>query len=267
MNYYKTTYTTHYYLCQIPPRCRKPRITEMYGNFKVKVRSITAKEAPLAFKLSDFSHKENETTEIRCYNKKLYIKVWEHNYNRETGQHDEKRPYMADIPQEKITDNLHVHIPYWPQEEITWDYVQKEINKRAKKFLIIDGVIWQQCGEPRYVIVTFGLGHNHGGTGLFVEEYYNSNISNKRYFSALQGKEAIEEFNRVAAGRGDTESVGNYKEEMIEVLMPECVKLNPQKDHGEGNSFLNLLDNISQTSNSTLETGLLTIAATRSKIA
>jgi len=61
---------------------------------------------------------------------------------------------------------------------------------------------------------------------------------------------------------GDTESVGNYKNEMIEVLLPECVKANPQKDHGKGEPFLNLLDNISQNSNSALEAELLTMATT-----
>ena len=261
MNYYKTTYTTHYYLSNIPPRCRKPRYIEQYGKFKVRIPTITAAEAPLAFRLSDYSHVKNETTEIRYYNKKLYMKIWNHNYD-ENGKHNEKRPYKADIPQEKITDNLHVYIPYEPQEEITWNYVQKEINKKAKKFLIIDGIIWQQCGEPMYCIVTFGLGHNHGGTGLFVEQFYNHNIANDRYFNALQGKEAIEEFNRIAKKRGDTESVGNYKNELIEVLLPECVKANPQKDHGKGDPFLNLLDNITQNSNSALEAGLLTMAAT-----
>lgn len=261
MNYYKTTYTTHYYLCQIPPRCRKPRLTEMYGNFQVKVPSITTKDAPLAFRLSDFGHVENETTEIRLYKKKLYKKIWNHNYN-EQGVHDPKRPYKADIPQEKIADNLHVYIPYEPQEEITYDYVQKKVNKAAKEYLIIDGIIWRECREPRYEIITFGLGHNHGGTGLFVTEFYNGNISNKRYFNALQGKEAIEEFKKVALGRGDTDSVKLHEKEMIEVFIPECVKLNPMKDHGRGNDFLNMLDDISQKSNSTLESGLLSLAAT-----
>ena len=58
----------------------------------------------------------------------------------------------------------------------------KKYQEAAKRYLIVDGSVWLRCGEPRYVVNTFGLGHNHGGTGLFVEEFYNSNISNTNYF-------------------------------------------------------------------------------------
>ena len=89
-----------------------------------------------------------------------------------------------------------------------------------------------------YVVNTFGLGHNHGGTGFFIEYHYNPNIPNINYFNALQRKEAIEYGKKVAAGRGDTDSIpGLGDHEIIEVLMPEMVKRNPQKDHGGGNPF------------------------------
>lgn len=111
-----------------------------------------------------------------------------------------------------------------------------------------------------YVINTFGLGHNHGGTGFFIEYHYNTNISNKNYFSALEREKAIAYGKKVAANRGDTESIEGMGEcDIIEVLMPKMVKRNPQKDHGEGNSFLNSLENMISGTDSSTEAGLLAI--------
>ena len=42
-----------------------------------------------------------------------------------------------------------------------------------------------------YGIFTFGLGHNHASTALFIEMYYNANVPSSRYFAANQREEAI----------------------------------------------------------------------------
>ena len=144
------------------------------------------------------------------------------------------------------------------------DQVIEKVNKEADRYLIIGNEVWRHCGEPRYVIITFGLGHNHGGTGLFVNTWYNDNISKDRYFNALQGKEAVAEAKRVALGRGDTESVGRFRE-MIKVHLPETVKCNPKEEHGEGDAFLNMLDSVTQNSGSAAEAGLLTMALALTK--
>ena len=47
--------------------------------------------------------------------------------------------------------------------------------------------------------------------------------------------------------------------DIIEVLIPEMVHRNPQKDHGEGNSFLNSLENMISGTDSSTEAGLLAI--------
>ena len=47
--------------------------------------------------------------------------------------------------------------------------------------------------------------------------------------------------------------------DIIEVLMPEMVRRNPQKDHGEGVPFLNSLENIISDTDSSMEAGLLAI--------
>ena len=62
-----------------------------------------------------------------------------------------------------------------------------------RRYLLVDGELYHCTSEPRYCIYTFGLGHNHGGTALSVDYRYNPNISKNRYFSALQGVEAVAE--------------------------------------------------------------------------
>lgn len=137
----------------------------------------------------------------------------------------------------------------------------KEMTEKAKNYIICENVIWKTCGEPMYNITTFGLGHNHGGTGFFIEYSYNSNINAKNYFNALQREEAIKYGKEVALNRGDTDSVEDIgKFDNIEVLMPEMVKRNPKIEHGEGDKFINSIEEmISATDNST-EAGLLAIA-------
>ena len=54
---------------------------------------------------------------------------------------------------------------------------------------------------------------------------------------------------------------------MIEVHIPECVKLNPAKQHGNGEPFHNLLDGITERAGSAAEAGLLAICATAAEIA
>ena len=135
------------------------------------------------------------------------------------------------------------------------------LRKSAKKYIFCDGKFWSVCGEPRYVINTFGLGHNHGGTGFFIEYDYNPNISNKNYFNALQRDEAIAYGKAVAIGRGDTESVdilGKY--DNIEVVMPEMVKVNPNKQHGNGCEFMNMMESVISNSSSKNEAGILCVA-------
>lgn len=134
-----------------------------------------------------------------------------------------------------------------------------------KKYILVDGELYIETAEPRYVINTFGLGHNHGGTGMFVEYHYNPNIRNDNYFSALDGKKAVEYANSVAAGRGDTNNVGSFKE-LIVVHMPELVKVKPKKQHGRGNEFMNTVNAVIDNSDSIAEAGILTMALAMAKI-
>lgn len=227
------------------PRCRKLRYRNVEDITKITVNEITEQEAPIALIVHNY---DNTKKEYRYYNDKLWTKLY---WNE---KHCNKEGLMP------LTE-LHWYIrgiyDYWnySKEEVTESYIED-----VKKYLIIDGVIYKETGEPRYVSMTFGLGHNHGGTSLMIDNWYNSNISKNSYFNALQREQAIKFTKERAIKRGDTNDIDRIgKSYNIEVLIPEAVKCNPQVEAGEGDSFLNSLYVITESSSSSTEAGLLSM--------
>lgn len=259
-------------------RHRKLRERYVKNSVDVEIKEVTEKDFPVAFIVHNYkSVYENAESyndfngnseykmfseEIRTYDGKLYMPV--------------RVMYGVAIslcfePLEYIKRELENYTPCWKGgEEFTEVSIIKEDNisecrenifRKAEDYIIYDGKVWETCGEPMYVITTFGLGHNHGGTGFSIEYYYNSNISKNNYFNALEREQAIAYGKKVAANRGDTDSIegmGDY--DIIEVLMPEMVTRNPKKEHGDGNSFMNSLENMINSSDNTMEAGLLAVA-------
>lgn len=248
----KTTIKLWYEEKYLPnKRCRKLRERAVSKDVDIEVCEVTKEEFPVAFVIHDYesvyegakSYSDFEgngdyrmfSEEIRTYNGKLY-KPLRVTYGTAISTNFE----TLDTLKYKLQEQA----PYWKGGE---DYSEESIikesnfnekmnsaNKRAEVYIVCDGVIWETCGEPMYVINTFGLGHNHGGTGFFIEYFYNDNISAQNYFNALQREEAITYGKNVALGRGDDKSVdGMGDHDIIEVKMPEMVKRCPQKDHGD----------------------------------
>ena len=149
------------------------------------------------------------------------------------------------------------------------DAVRDALQEKADQYIFYDGKIWEECGEPMYLINTFGLGHNHGGTGFFIEYFYNPNISAKNYFRADQYEEAVTYADKVAEGRGDTNDVGRFRDgKYINVLRPEFLSRNPKTDHANGGDpFMENIENAINGSGSIAEAGLIAIAMTMAQIA
>lgn len=247
-----------YYAAYIPSaRSQKYAFDEVEGEFKVNVVSLTADEAPVAFRLSDYSHESKGKTEIRWYEGRLWRRMTQNDRRSGGDQSDVKADELPNI----------VRMVYGIPHSIakTRELLQKKFRESAKNYILVDGAVWERAGEPRYVVNTFGLGHNHGGTGLFVEEYYNSNIANTNYFSALDGDAAVAYANKVAERRGDTNDVGRF-EKMIEVLIPEAVTIRPIQEHGEGDPFINRINRITEAAPDSTTAGLLAIMATAQEI-
>ena len=270
----------YWYLEEYLPtkRHRKLRKRYLQGNVDVEIKELTTEDFPVAFIIHDYkSISQNATSydefndteykmfaeEIRTYNGNLFMPV-RVTHGVAISMIFESFDY--------INRNLTSYKPCWKYgEDFTEQSIVKSnsicedefyIMQKAEKYVIYDNKVWQICGEPMYEIVTFGLGYNHGGTGFFITQNYNNNISKNNYFNALEREKAIEYGKQIALKRGDTDSVDIIGEnDIIEVLMPEMVKRNPQKEHGDGDEFINSIESIINNTNSALEAGLLSITS------
>lgn len=268
-------------------RHRKLRFREMKDTMVIDIKELTVDEFPIAFivhdmlsvydgakSYDDFVDGKSEykmfAEEIRTYKGQLRKPVRithgaaistlfeNYSYIIKNIEHWLRLTELNDINSFPFTDNSDEFNENSIIVNDNKEEIKKHIRNMTKSYIYCDGKFWSVCGEPRYDITTFGLGHNHGGTGFFITEFYNENIPAKNYFNALQRGKAIAYGKSVALNRGDTESVDKIGEFCnIEVLMPELVKVKPNEQHGEGNKFLNDMEDIVESSNDSLTAGLL----------
>lgn len=238
------------------PRCRKYRYRGCEEFIHVNLKEVPMADLKLAFEDNSYSGKGK----IYFYRGKLWCK--EQMYHGATE-------YGCKTALEWLVW-CHEHCSTFFKSGFDREYRGEDTSREAvvklarssmRGYILVDGELYGQTAEPRYVINTFGLGHNHGGTGMFCEYHYNPNIRKDNYFSALQGDRAVAYANKVASGRGDTKDVGKFKPFII-CHMPELVKVKPNKQHGNGNSFLNALENVISGSDSATEAALLCMAIT-----
>lgn len=237
----------------------------------VEIKEATEQEFPVAFIVKDYdSWREEEGKEPEFKMCSIEIRTYKGQLWKAARYSDYVCGAVGWMPISYIKRSIEDYDPYWKGgDEFTEASIIKEsdyeeckanILTKASDYIIFDGKVWRTCGEPMYVINTFGLGHNHGGTGFFIEYHYNPNISKNNYFNALERGKAIAYGKKVAADRGDTdsiESIGKY--DMIEVLMPDMVTRNPQEEHGDGDSFMNSVEEMICGTDSSMEAGLLAI--------
>lgn len=242
-----------YYESYLPPRCRKLRYRECEEYVNINLAETTIENMKLAFEDNSYSGKGK----IYFFRNKLWTKA----NVRDICAGDEEK-YESPL----------VALIYWREHSscffpCSWrdgEHPDKKhmvamARKEIRDFLLVDGELYKVTNEPRYCINVFGLGHNHGGTGMFCDYHYNPNICKDSYFSALQGEQAVAYANKVAAGRGDTKDVGKF-EPFIICYMPELVKVKPNKQHGNGNAFMNTMENVIRNSDSQAEAGIMCIA-------
>ena len=253
------------------PRCRKYRYREATESVPAELLSVTKEDAPVAFIVHDselFTDGKLVSTEIRTVNDNLYKKVLLHDIvcctTSEESRMHARDPYSVETFLERIKNNTAHFLYYATNVSPEREEAINALEEYLADYAIIDNELWRKTGEPRYYVVTFGLGHNHASTALMISNYYNSNIPWDMYFSALDRQKAIDTAIEVALRRGDTNSVPSLKtlDENIEVLMPGMVHLNPKAWGCPRDEFQNMLSGITESADSAMEAGLLTIAAT-----
>ncbi len=267
----------------IPPRCRKPRPGTFNDTITVEIKEVAASEAPWACVIHGHRRYFDEYpyNPIRYYGGKFYERAMTDMYiDRKHYATDSygNRYWWCDYETERICQRRGMTIDDMVMD-VRWIHgwidhrdkpeVVSEIEGQASKYLIVNGEVWHEIGEPMYEIATFGLGHNHGGTSWFVEHHYNENVSKERYFNANDFETMVDRFFSIALGRGDTESAHRMANELadgdvwnyIDVLMPEVFEHDPQAEHGDGDEFMNMIDSITSGAGSAFEAGLLAMVA------
>lgn len=266
----------------IPKRCRNARERWVTEQVSGTVDFVRFEEAPVAFRVTEelcsFEVNKVPVRELRLYKGRLFGRI---RRREECG----KPPYEPTLvnfenPSEKDLEDARllygrvslgaqwyhneprrssIEARSWLKDGRDEALVQFE-SFCADRFVMEDGTVWGVEGEPRYVVQTFGLGHNHGGTAIFLDQHYNGNLAAKCYFRADQRESAIAEAERIAARRGDTKSIPMRSPGNIEILIPEAVRLNPSKEHGDGDPFLNQLYAATESAESVAEAGILGLA-------
>lgn len=246
----------------IPKRCRKPRPVNFKSQISVSIREVNGEQAPIAIR--EYGQRYNgkveayepSVTVYRWYAGKLWVL---HSFNRYShGDYETQNSQQFMEDPYPMTEGLPYYHSYASQQEN-----RCRIMAWARNVLLIDGMRWQQIDEPRYVIHTFGLGHNHGhpGTSLSSTNSYNPNISKVRYFRVDQHGLALNTAINIALNRGDDKAVPfiNESHERFEILIPEAIRLNPNKEHGNGDPFINKLEGLIEKSPTKEVAGLFVI--------
>lgn len=240
-----------------PPRCRKPKSVHFNdGELTHHIPEVSDLEAPVAIRstgLHSFDSDLRFIVEYRWYKGKLWTSVNLRGCSP-TGYTSGGNDYTHHIPN-SIIDLTQSNYDYCNQLHLDSFKSKSDVIDglliQLDSMLLINGVMYRPAGEPRYVVVTFGLGRNYGGTALFAESSYNLNIGNDSYFNLFDRDKAMASATDIAKKRGDTKSLP-MKLNMVnefEILIPEAIQVNPDQQHGEGDTFINALKNIAEVLN------------------
>jgi hypothetical protein len=220
----KVEFTIKYYESYIPPRCRKPRYNEVTENVFANLREVAMTDVKLAFGI-DWADKFN----IYFYKGKLYKEYKLHSGIIE--KYGDIKPLDWYVNNIKIYSSYYANVKDWNNYNCL-DYstyeTREDIIKRIKKdlsgLLVIDGVLYEECGYPFYDICTFGLGGNHGGTGMCVSyTYFPKKLDKGWTFSPYKVEDAIARANEVATNRRDTNDIGRFTQSIF-CYLPELEK-------------------------------------------
>ena len=215
----------------LPPRCRKLRYAEKSEYVNIGLRETQMSEMRLAFTVNTYDAKD-----IYYYRGNLYAKA--RMQSSSIMKDFAERGIEIKTPLDYLkscNENCSTYFAFaFDREYYAADTSRDAMIAKAKadmkRYLLVDGELYEQTNEPRYIVMTFALWHNHGGTALLVAYNYNPNCSRDFYFNALQADAALAFAKQIATRRGDTESLRRLNADII-VHAPELVKLKANKDN------------------------------------
>lgn len=228
-------------------RCKKLRVRSLSKYCEVNVKELSEIQFPAVFKVKKFQYVYPKVRD--------FDELWElvrfgdsrsGQYFTETIRRFKNKyfkpvhiSYGATISRSFVDPQTHVEkeINWWQNRGCTEEcplFDQKtsivvndnlkstlrDVRKIASRFVICNGVLWEETPEPLYTYNTFGLGNNHGGTAFFVEYGRRCNASKTIYWKAMDRDKAIAAAVKAATDRGDTNDIKRLSnpKEMIYML-------------------------------------------------
>jgi len=235
----------------IPPRCRKPRQVGRKAVATVTIKDVTPGEAPVAIVQPGYDRQGTPFARTyRWFGGRLYAP-----YRRQAVS---RGPWRGQTLKQFHAKPIRERGSLWNKH----GEIRRDILRWARSILFVDGERWEVAGEPRYVIMTFGLGCNHGlgwGTSLCTDNGYNSNIGRDRYYRIDEFDRAVVAATAIATGRGDTKAlpIPGQDPTRFQILIPEAVKLCPAKEHGTGDPFINRVEGLVTAAKNPVIAGLV----------
>lgn len=247
------------------PRCKKYREREVEGQCTIQVREVSFCDLTPAFGVEQYIWEETPHIE----NDVIFSNegsLWK--LSRASRYYAGKSWFdLAPCTSEFLAHQLEPNYYEIHNFNTDTEQIKEYIQSKANRFLICDGKLYEEASEPMYVIMTFGLGYNHGGSALMIEDYYNPNIPSSRYYAANQREEAIAKAKEIALNRGDTESIHSIETApLIHVYDDKFVTKNPQSWNAPGDEFCNTLEKITETAGDAFTAGLLAMCVTAKRV-
>lgn len=219
---------TYSYVEQIvPPRCRKPRPVRFDdGAVVLSIREVTSDQAPVAIigHGTDIATGANlKPVVYRWFDGRLWADGPISDCTRRGSKpHVTPGPILDLVSDSSVLSYspLGIHCGVYEGKMAIADY----LHTCCYDWLMIDGQLHCPASEPMFVVMTFGMTGNHGGTALMTADVLNPNIRSEAYFSVLELEKATEYTLRIAGERGDTVKVNTDPGFQFEVLIPEAVQ-------------------------------------------
>lgn len=214
----------------VPPRCRNPRRVRFHDGLEVvTLQEIESAAAPVAI-ISASKEGGAQPIEYRWFNGQLWTSCHVYGCSRQpyTSRGTDYDHPVPDAELSLVTDSVNMS-RYDMGISITVTEgklaIAEYLHTWAQGLIFIDGHLYRPAGEPRYVVMTFGLSNNHGGTAVLCTDISNPNIKEQAYYSVLQLEQAQRYAGEIAAARGDTTKFSPDPGFTFEVLIPEAVQV------------------------------------------
>lgn len=103
----------------------------------------------------------------------------------------------------------------------------RKFKEFCGQFVSFKGKLWEECGEPYYHYLCFGMGHGNGSTGFFVDFELGWLAWHSGYlvYNAFHREQCLEDARKHATMRHDDLTYLKNPKENIEILRPDLVKI------------------------------------------